>query len=64
MSAYGEGAPAYRSVELQREAIKGRLRVARGIRDRAAESGEATRAIRWSNICDELLDRLLELRGR
>jgi hypothetical protein len=62
-SAYGTGAPAYQSVALQRSAIQGRLKVATGIRDRAEAAGDSARARRWSVICDELLDRLLEVRG-
>lgn len=63
-SAYGAGAPSYSTSELQRRAIEGRLKVARGIRDRNRASGRHERAARWSTICDELLDRLLEVRGR
>lgn len=61
-SAYGEGAPSYGAAEQQRAAIEGRLAVARGIRDRA-EVGSRTR-VRWARVVDELLDRLLEVRGR
>lgn len=64
MSAYGTGAPSYDSTELQRHGIEGRLDVATGIRDRAAASGDVARAAKWSQIVDELLDRLLEVRGR
>ena len=63
-SAYGAGAPSYESAELQKSAIEGRLGVARGIRDRAATSGDDRRFARWSAVVDELLDRLLEVRGR
>ena len=62
-SAYGAGAPAYESVDVQKAAIAGRLKVATGIRDRALEAGNTQRASRWATICDELLDRLLEVRG-
>lgn len=61
-SAYGAGSPTYQSAESQQTALTGRLEVARGIRDRAP-AGSHTRA-RWSVIVDELLDRLLEVRGR
>jgi hypothetical protein len=60
--AYGAGAPSYGDAELQRRLIEGRLEVARGIRDRA-EPGSRTRA-RWERTVDDLLDRLLEVRGR
>lgn len=62
MSAYGTGAPSYPDAELQRATLEGRLRVAQGIRDRA-EPGSRTQ-LRWSRTVDELLDRLLEVRGR
>lgn len=63
-SAYGTGAPSYQTTDLQRAAIEGRLKVATGIRDRARQAGNTKRADRWAGICDELLDRLLEVRGR
>lgn len=63
-SAYGAGAPAYESADLQRHQLEGRLKVAIGIRDRARESGNTKRANSWAGICDELLDRLLEVRGQ
>ncbi len=63
-SAYGTGAPSYESVELQKFTIDGRLKVARGIRDRAAASGDLARAARWGQIVDELLERRLEAMGR
>ena len=63
-SAYGAGAPSYESVELQKSAIVGRLKVAISIRDGRRASGDTTRADRWALICDELLDRLLEVRGK
>ena len=63
-SAYGAGAPSYENVELQRHAIEGRLEVARSIAENAAKSGNHRRAARWKQIADELLDRLLEVRGR
>lgn len=62
-SAYGAGAPSYESAELQKSAIAGRLKVATGIRDRAQAAGNTEKAARWGAICDELLDRLLEVRG-
>lgn len=61
-SAYGAGAPSYPDAELQRATLEGRLKVARNIRD-GAEPGSRRRA-RWAQICDELLDRLLEVRGK
>jgi hypothetical protein len=64
VSAYGEGAPSYESAELQRSAIEGRLKVARGIRDRARASGDARTDRAWTRIVDELLERLTEVRGR
>ena len=63
-SAYGTGAPCYGSAELQKSAIEGRLKVATGIRDRARVAGNARKANTWARICDELLDRLLEVRGQ
>lgn len=63
-SAYGAGAPAYKDVELQKEQLEGRLRVAVGIRDRAKASGNQQRYESWAKVADELLDRLLETRGR
>lgn len=63
-SAYGTGAPTYADAELQRSNIEGRIEVARGIRDRAIVSGNTARAASWQAIIDELLDRLLEVRGR
>ncbi|GAW50600.1 MULTISPECIES: hypothetical protein [unclassified Nocardioides] len=63
-SAYGAGAPSYESVELQRSAIKGRLKVAVGIRDQAADAGDEKRRARWSEVVDELLERLTEVQGR
>lgn len=63
-SAYGAGAPSYENVDLQRHLIEGRLKVAQGIAARAANSGDQRRAVRWKHIADELLDRLLEVRGR
>lgn len=63
-SAYGAGAPTYGTAELQRTAIEGRLKVAIGSRDRRRAMGDTKRADRWAAICDELLDRLLEVRGR
>lgn len=63
-SAYGSGAPTYGNSELQRGAIEGRLSVARGILSRATRDGDDRRAARWKVIVDELLDRLLEVRGR
>lgn len=62
-SAYGAGAPAYESADLQKSAIEGRLQVARGIKTRAEARGDVKEATRWGEICDELLDRLLEVRG-
>jgi len=61
-SAYGAGAPTYDNAELQRLTIEGRLKVARGIRDGSAPDSDAH--VRWSVTVDELLDRLLEVRGR
>lgn len=63
-SAYGAGAPTYENAELQKFTLEGRIKVAQGIRDRAATSGNQARAARWEAILDELLDRLLEVRGR
>lgn len=63
-SAYGAGAPSYSSAELQRHQIQGRLDVAVSIRDRAVSDGDTRRAERWSQIIDELMDRLIEVRGK
>jgi hypothetical protein len=62
-SAYGAGAPSYRSAEVQRAAITGRLKVAVGIRDRAAAGGDERRRARWARVVDELLERLAEVQG-
>lgn len=64
VSAYGAGAPAYPDTELQRSTLEGRLKVAVGIRDRARASGNTRSAARWDATVQELLDRLLEVRGR
>jgi hypothetical protein len=64
VSAYGAGAPSYDSADLQKQQIEGRLKVAQGFAERAAQSGNHGRAARWLQIADELLDRLLEVRGR
>jgi len=63
-SAYGAGAPTYETAELQRKALEGRLKVAIDTRDRRRAMGDTKRADRWAAVCDELLDRLLEVRGR
>ncbi len=63
-SAYGTGAPAYESTEVQRSAIQGRSDLARKWAVRYAEEGDQRRAAKWGRIADELLDRLLEVRGR
>lgn len=64
MGVYGEGAPCYASSEHQRSAIEGRLKVATGIRNRAQKRGDLRRAASWSRTVDELLDKLLEVRGQ
>jgi hypothetical protein len=64
MSAYGAGSPTYEDAELQKQQIEGRLKVAQGIAARAIESGDHRRAAQWKQTADELLDRLLEVRGR
>jgi hypothetical protein len=64
MSAYATGAPSYDNVSLQRYAIEGRLKVARGIWERAEAAGDIRRMTKWRVIENELLDRLLEVRGR
>lgn len=61
-TAYGAGAPAYADAELQRATLQGRLKVAVSIRDRAPEGSRSHE--RWGRTCDELLDKLLEVRGR
>lgn len=63
-TAYGEGSPTYESAELQRSTLQGRLELARRWAIRYAETGDARRAAKWNRIADELLDRLLEVRGR
>jgi len=63
-SAYGAGAPTYTDASLQQFTIDGRLKVARGILERALADGNQRRAVRWQQIVDELLDRRLETRGR
>ena len=63
-SAYGAGAPTYKDAELQRFTLEGRIKVALGIRDRSIADGNRARAERWQVVIDELLDRLLEVRGR
>ena len=64
MTAYGEGAPTYEIVELQKATIQGRAQLARRWAVRYAEAGDHRRAVKWNRIADELLDRLLEVRGR
>ncbi|MFV8169843.1 hypothetical protein [Mycolicibacterium peregrinum] len=64
MSAYGAGSPTYEDAGLQRQQLEGRLKVARGIATRYAASGDHVRAAKWNRDADELLDRLLEVRGR
>lgn len=63
-SAYGAGSPVYEDAELQKHQLEGRLRVARGVATRAAASGDDRTAAKWNRTADELLDRLLEVRGR
>ncbi len=63
-SAYGQGAPTHTSAETQRALLEGRIKVATSIRQRAEVDGNARRAGRWRQIETELLDRLLEVRGR
>lgn len=63
-SAYGTGAPSYTDTDVQRKAIQGRLDLARRWAVRYAEQGDQRRADKWNRIADELLDRLLEVRGR
>lgn len=63
-SAYGAGSPTYESADVQRSALQGRLDLARRWAVRYAESGDQRRAAKWNRIADELLDRLLEVRGR
>ena len=41
----GDGAPTYHNTELQNVTLDGRLKVAIGIRDRAAASGDMTRFV-------------------
>lgn len=60
MSAYGNPQP-YRTPELERSAILGRLRVARGI---AARATDETRRRQWAATVDELLDHLAEVEVR
>lgn len=62
-SAYGAGAPTYPSAELQKSTLDGRIKVARGIRDRARAAGDTDLADRWAVVVDELLDRRLEAMG-
>lgn len=63
-SAYGAGSPTYEDAEQQKRALSGRLDLARQWAVRYAESGDQRRAGKWNRIADELLDRLLEVRGR
>ena len=63
-SAYGVGAPTYDNAEQQRRTIQGRLDLARRWAVRYADSGDHRRAAKGNRIADELLDRLLEVRGR
>jgi hypothetical protein len=63
VSAYGNPQP-YGSVGLERDALAGRLKVARGIARRAHEAGNQTRAASWDAVCDELLDHLPEVEAR
>lgn len=63
MSAYGSGAPTYENAELQKNNILGRLRVARGMVVAFRAEDDPVRAARWQRVVDDLLDRLLEVRG-
>jgi hypothetical protein len=63
MTLYGNPRP-YASPELERSALTGRLRVARGIAARYARSGQTERFTRWSLTVDELLEHLLEVDTR
>lgn len=63
-SAYGAGAPTYKDAELQKFTLEGRIKVMRGMRERSIARGDSARAVRQQAIIDELLDRLLEVRGR
>lgn len=60
MSAYGNPSP-YPSVDLERSALLGRLRVARSI---IANAERPSTAARWQTIADELLDHLTEVDAR
>lgn len=64
MSAYGAGAPTYEDAALQKQHIQGRLELARRWAVRYAASGDKRRAAKWNRTADELLDRLLEVRGQ
>ena len=59
ISGYADG-PRYNDSETDRQNIKGRLKVAVGIRDRERAAGNTTTAAQWSRTIDELL----EIRGR
>ncbi len=63
-SAYGAGSPTYENADLQRQQLEGRLQVARGVATRYVAAGDSDRAAKWNRTADELLDRLLEVRGR
>jgi len=48
---------------MQRHTAEGRLRVARGIRDRARARGNTALAAHWDQIVSELVDLILEMEG-
>ncbi len=64
MSAYGAGAPIYETADLARATLQGRAELARRWAVGYRANGDLRRADKWDRIADELLDRLLEVRGR
>lgn len=62
-SVYGNPMPQT-TVELERESLNGRIKVAHGIAARATREGDSRTATRWSATVDELLDHLLDVDAR
>lgn len=64
MSAYGQAGRYPDHAGLERHGVLGRLKVQAMAIPRHRRSGNAARLARAYAICDELLDRLLDVRGR
>lgn len=62
-SPYANPSP-YASIEMERVALTGRLKVARGVATRARDSGDLRSAARWEKNVDALLEHLSALDDR